>query len=343
MIPDTAVGATFAFTPTIDGGDGQVLTFAAANLPDGLIIDAATGEISGTPTTEGDVVIDVSVTGDPAGMGMTTCEFSVNPRLAATPIEAVPYCVRPGAENLKDLIVPGTGTGDLDAIRCFHDGRNGDGLLPAGISVDEETCDIVGNIEDTRYGTWVFIVRGEQDGASVWVPYCVTQDQETGYDILVQHSMLEDDGIDGTLIPIQRTFNPTAAINFGQDMDPFFEITDDDSCGSNVCFFGFAFNFDLGSQFDLSTFSLGPNPPLVLDENSGEPIGFSHILTLSRPNAVDEAFRDRPWTQNVELDYCIADTEGDPDDDTDGPCDGAANIRANGEGKFMVSILMNPQ
>jgi hypothetical protein len=153
--------------------------------------------------------------------------------------------------------------------------------------------------------------------------------------------MLEDDGIDGTLIPIMRLFNPSAAINFGQNMDPLVTVTDDDSCAPNTCFHGYAFNIN-ASPFDAGTLNLEPDPQ-VLDDSSGEPIGFQHALTISRPDPVDEEFRTRPWTVNIALDYCIADNQGDPDDNLDGPCEGATNIRQNGEAMFMASILMNPQ
>ena len=64
-----------------DPDAGQVVTFAATGLPAGLSIDAATGVVSGTPTTAGTSSVTVTATdnGTPPLSGSTTFTWTVAP------------------------------------------------------------------------------------------------------------------------------------------------------------------------------------------------------------------------------------------------------------------------
>ncbi len=327
--PEGAIGAQYDFTPEVSAQDDGTRTWTAETLPAGLEIDADDGRITGVPTASGTTSVDFTVI-DSVGMASTTCDITINDALAVDNdlvVASVPYCVRPGEETLLDLVVEGSGDGST--IRCDHPGGNGNGRRPAGISVNADTCEIEGTITDDRFGTWVFMVRGEQSGAEVWVPYCVTNDEPSGYDVSVDHSSLDDDGVDGTLVPIVRRFNPAASVSVGGDADPLFTVLDADSCGTSACFYGFAFNIN-ASPFDAETLSLAPDAVLI----DNGPQGFTHELSIEGPQVSDE-FADRPWTVNIALDYCLT--------DSDGPCDGAQNVRANGNGNIDISILMLPE
>lgn len=330
-VPTGAVAADYSFTPMASEGDGDY-TFASPDLPDGLVIDAATGEISGNPTTAGMYDVTIEVTDGAGSMGTQTCQVQVNERIgadldAALLADGMPYCLS-GSQSLLDFIVEGTGDGS--PITCDHRDGSGDGNLPAGITIDPEDCTLDGTLSEDRFGTYVFVMRGTQSGVSVHMPFCVTQDEpDFAYDVAMTH-----DGIDpGVLVPIGRTFDADQMLHVGATGDPLFTITDPASCGTNSCYFGFSYGIN-GSPFDADTFAL-PNRSLVYDPGDpSRPIGFQHEIELEGPQ-VSEEFRDRPWVVNISLDYCLADN---PDD-----CDGAGATQQNGDGELELGIIMVPE
>lgn len=64
--PPAVVGRPWTATPVTASGGRAPYSFAATGLPAGLVVDAATGTFSGTPTTAGESVVVVTVT-DAAG------------------------------------------------------------------------------------------------------------------------------------------------------------------------------------------------------------------------------------------------------------------------------------
>lgn len=59
-VPPAEVGVPFALTPTVVGGKAGY-TWSAANLPAGVAIDAATGRLSGSPSTPGSFPVKLTV------------------------------------------------------------------------------------------------------------------------------------------------------------------------------------------------------------------------------------------------------------------------------------------
>lgn len=323
-LPLTAEGANYSQTPTITGQlDGVTYRYASSDLPAGLVLDPSSGLISGmVEAIAGDYTFEVTIedVDDPEGYNATgTCNLQVREHLSAPlAIDAVPYCLRPGAD-LRSLVVDGTGDGT--EITCDYTGGNGNGRMPNGVEVDPAGCTVTGSIAEDRYGTWVFVVRGVQSGAEVFVPYCVTNDEAQGYDIAARHS-----GDNDPLLPVTSIYDPLADFSVGTDMDPRYEITAPGICGAS-CFYKYEFlrtNAPIGD----GGFSLSPDG--LLEDAGMMPIGFFHELRVSGP-PVPEEFIDRPWVLSAAVSYCIA--------DTDTACTDASD---DGDAALEIGVIMVP-
>lgn len=313
-IPQAAVGAELAHTLVVMGGEAP-FTYAAT-LPDGLVLDAGTGEISGIPTTVGEAMFDLTVTDSNGDIGMATCTLSVNERVAIDlAIDTVPFCLT-GTDTLLAHILEGTGDGS--PITCDHTNSSGNGKIPAGVSVDADTCAIEGTVTDTRLGTWAFVVRGTQSGAEVFIPYCVTNDTPAPgtYPITVDHtgSMMQE------LAPFNRTFNPDAIVAVGITGDPLVTVTDNGDCAGNSCSYSFQF-FINASPFDLEDLNMVDKPVVVEDDlgNDGTNDLITHGIRLSTNEPVDDEFKTRAWVVNLDLDYCFSANADDCDTEMPDP------------------------
>lgn len=242
------------------------------------------------------------------------------------PPDKIPYCVT-APETVHDYVAPGSGDGT--AITCKHGSRGGDGVLPAGVSIDPDTCAMVGEPPADRYGTWAVIVKATQSGVDVWVPYCVTQDQQPAGDALVEVSVAGSDG--AALFPLHGTFTPDAPLTAGGSGDPRFRITDPARCG-DACSYDYTF-FASGSPFDLQA------GPFIIDAMvvtvDGDAIGMGHGLALSGPPTADAApdLSLRPWVFGFEVDYCFGENPS--------VCNGPPT--PDPVARFRYTVVMSPE
>ncbi|MEM7153576.1 MAG: Ig domain-containing protein [Myxococcota bacterium] len=317
-IPRTANGSLFAYTAGVTGLlEGITYVYSATGLPEGLMLDASTGEISGTVDGDpGDYTIELTIEdeADPDNYSATTeCSLTVSPRLSAPLAINDTPCLR-NSQSLRSLVVDGTGDGTQ--IVCDFPGGNGNGRVPAGIEADRENCTLTGTIDETRYGNWTFIMRGTQSGVSVYVPFCVENDVAQGYEIRSSpHDPLE---------PIVGTFDPNSGFSLGDDMDPRFSILEPTVCGA-ACFYRYSF---LRTNAPIETYTLSPDGLIIDDMMNTQ--GFFHELRVSGP-AVPEEFRDRPWVLSSNVSYCLTGDEGECDDPVE-----------DGDAAYEFGIIMAP-
>jgi hypothetical protein len=345
-LPNGAVAAEYEHQPSADGGDPSY-SWAASGLPDGLTIDEGTGKISGTPTSAGMFSVTITVTDQDSVVVEAQCpDVTINDKLHVDLDAFAGPCLEAG-ESILDFVTGGDGT----EIVCATPKGVGDGDLPAGITIDPASCEIEGSIAETRYGTWVWIVRARQSGVDVFAPYCATQSQQgpNAYTILGNHS----GGMDNVLEPLEVTYDPSMPLKIDGDADPAFEVTRD-VCGDS-CFFGFAYSVTqspLGSGACLTDDDkcLGLCP-LVADaaEPDGDKqigcslvpkamnpkIGFAHELWAKGDTPPDD-FATRPFVQQWSIDYCISSLQTD--------CNTKAAILANGDSSNLeFAVILRPQ
>ena len=145
--PDGEVGAAYSHTLTVSGGTAPYTwSVSSGSLPDGITLDAATGKLSGTPTTAGKATFTVTVTDASSQTATQATSLTVvaGPSLSfpAPPDGEV------GAAYSHTLTVSG-GTGP-------YTWSVSSGTLPDGITLDDDTGKLSGT--PTAAGTSSFTI-----------------------------------------------------------------------------------------------------------------------------------------------------------------------------------------
>ena len=343
--PSGAKAAKYNHQPSAAGGTPSY-TWSATGLPDGLSIDAGSGEITGASQDVGDFVFELTVMDSDGMSAMTTCpSVNFNDQLGVDLGAIEGPCLVEG-DSLLDYLTGGDGS----PIECVAPKGIGDGTLPAGITIDKTKCSISGAITETRYGTYAWIVRARQAGVDVYAPFCATQDKQApkAYAIIGNHS----GGLDNELEPLVLATKADQPLLLDGDADPGF-VVDKGECGAS-CFFGFAYTVS-PSPFGTGDCTTDKDKcyglcPLVADANEpdgdkqigcslvpkmGLKTGFAHEM-WAKGEAPPEEFKTRPFILQWAIDYCVTNVNGN--------CTGKDGILANGDDSNLAfAVIVRPQ
>lgn len=340
--PAGAEGAKYSHQPTVTGGVPGYM-WSASGLPDGLSINQFTGQITGTPTLAGAYAIELMVEDSQGTMAMTTCPSAEIAGHLGVDLSGLKTPCIPEGGSLLEYVEGGDGS----PITCSTPGGTGNGKLPAGLTVDPGACKTSGSIAETRYGTWAWIVRAEQNGAELFVPYCATQSQQAPKAYAIKGAHAGGD----QLAPATGTFTPGELIKFDGDGEPRFEVTTE--CG-NACFYGFYYAVtpspmgsgpckdDADGCYGLCPLIADPNEQdgdtqvscTLLPEMGLPKEGFAHEM-WAKGDVPSASFEARPWIVQWSIDYCVS-TETMA-------CANKDAILANGNNSNLeFAIIMNP-
>lgn len=327
-LPDGIVGEPYMGMPVITGGTAPY-TWDIMGLPPGLMFDAASGAVTGTPTTMGAYPVTISTTDATGAEFNTECgDVVIHPRLDVDGdklLEVYPDgCVGPGV-SLQDLIDNGVVIGgDGSAITCELRPGLGNGNFPLGISVASDTCQIQGTVDPSqRYGMYVWITSLVQGNVVAHVPYCAPQVMQAPNAYSVTKLL---SGADTTLKPGTAKMAGSSA-SYGSDADPVINV--EEACLAPACFYKFYFAYNTLSA--MASVTANPNGKLGMGMAFD---GFFHAMQFTDPG-VSANISSRHWVVNFGFDYCISDVEAD--------CDTKDKAVMNGDGSnFEFGVIVRP-
>ncbi|MEZ4448841.1 MAG: putative Ig domain-containing protein [Nannocystaceae bacterium] len=328
-LPDGVVGEPYMGMPIVTGGTPPY-TWVINGLPPGLMFDASTGAVTGSPTTMGTYPVTITATDSTGAEFTTECgDVVIFPRLDVDGdklLQVYPDgCVGPGV-TLQDLIDNGVVIGgDMGPITCELRGGLGNGNFPLGISINADTCEIQGNVDPSqRFGMYVWITTLIQGNVNAHVPYCAPQPQQAPNAYAVTKLT---GGVDSTLKPGTTKMAGSSASYGDNSPDPVINV--EQTCNAPACFYKFYFAYNTLSA--MASVSANPNGKLGMGMAFD---GFFHAMNFTDPG-VSANISSRHWVVNFGFDYCISDVEAD--------CDTKDKAVMNGDGSNLeFGVIVRP-
>ena len=160
-VGDGQIGEGYSDIVVAVGGDRPYAwTLDSGSLPDGLSLDSATGEITGTPTLGGTYNFDVKVT-DSTGGTPTTDTVSLTINVTFPPVEitnvGLSLAEKDAAYSATVTVNPGAETPIAYTIDA--------GVLPGTVSLNSATGELSGTPD--AYGDFSFKAKAVDNGANV--------------------------------------------------------------------------------------------------------------------------------------------------------------------------------
>ena len=148
------VGVSYSFLVAASGVPAATFAVDAGILPPGLVLDAVSGAITGTPTDAGSWLFTVSATS--AGNAADTADYTVT--IAAAPVRAVITSSAPGGGTVGASYSFRVAASGVPAPTFAVDA----GVLPPGLALDAVTGAITGT--PTQAGSWQFTLSATSVG-----------------------------------------------------------------------------------------------------------------------------------------------------------------------------------
>lgn len=138
--------------------NGDALTFGATGLPDGLSINTANGEISGTATATGSYAATASVSDGQGGLDSVTFAWTINSAPANNP----PSITSPEDQNHTqgETVLLALNASDIDGDLLTFSATG----LPAGLSIDSGSGEISGTVDTVASNSVEVSVSDGQGG-----------------------------------------------------------------------------------------------------------------------------------------------------------------------------------